>query len=152
MASESAAATVNPGFLAKPRAAYCKSSRNSFIDWQPLSHRSSQQRLQILPVSTARWQILFVRQSHDELTAVARPHLLDAVHVYDDRPMNANELLSRKFLLDFPHGAPRQVRSLSHMQTHVIRGRFQPVDLRQPQKQQPALGLDHQAILLAALL
>src|SRR5215468_508081 len=107
MASESAVAKVNPGFLAKPRAAYSKSSRNSFIVWWPLSYRSPEQRFQILPISAACRQVFFVRQCHDELPAIARPYFLDAVHVYDDRAVNADKLFSRQLLLDFTHSAPR---------------------------------------------
>src|SRR5580700_5302310 len=60
--------------------------------------------------------------------------------------MNAAEHARGKFLLQFSHAPPQQVGFRTHMQTHVIIGRFNPVNLGNLYEQNSSDTLDHDAL------
>src|SRR3569832_2943585 len=73
-------------------------------------------------------------------SGVARPHGHDAIHGHDRRPMNTDEAVRVELVLRLLHRAAPEMRLRPHVQTEVVVGDVQPINV---------VGSDHVEVVAA---
>src|SRR5262249_24607409 len=109
--------------------------------------RSFPQRFQRVSIEAAAWKFLAVAQGDHELSVVARLQFFDLADIHYQRPVDTNELGGIKLVRHASDRFAKQVRILpGNVQTNVIRGCLDPVDLIELNENHSAAGLDDQPI------
>ena len=102
--------------------------------------------LKPLAVAAAQRQLRAVSKVDGALAGERRSQFFDTLDVDDRLSMNADEVLGIELGFQTVHRFAEQVRLVSDMETHVVAGRFAPVDFGRPDEVYAAGRADEQPV------
>src|SRR5882724_1480349 len=112
-------------------------------------------RQNIVAKTTTEPQLRAIMQYHVAVAVRTGLNLANAIEIDDRRPVNAREVVLVQLLRKFGESHSDEKRSLTRVQSRVLTGRSDPVNLLSLQEQEPIALLDQQPrqawlIMLAA--
>jgi hypothetical protein len=100
--------------------------------WGRIQPALSEARLQLLAITATQAEHNSAFQQHAVFSLLVELETADAIQIHDRRSMNGAKQHRVQILLQFRDTPAQQVDPLPYMQSGVVIGSFDPIDLRQP--------------------